>query len=160
MQEGYIGLLEAAKHFNPELGVTFQSYAACWVRREIERAVRAYGFAMKIPLHIKLPAEAKPLALDAPIYDEDDDTITLADMLADGGLDAEEMLNREVQMRHIMQAVERLPKRRRTVMRKLYGIGEKEMTFAEVAQEMGMQSKSVMHIHEEAIGELKNAFYL
>ena len=32
IQEGNIGLMEAVKHFNPELGIRFPSYAVWWVR--------------------------------------------------------------------------------------------------------------------------------
>ncbi|HVA40853.1 MAG TPA: RNA polymerase factor sigma-32, partial [Candidatus Binataceae bacterium] len=37
IQEGNIGLMEAVKHFNPEIGIRFPSYAVWWVRAYIYR---------------------------------------------------------------------------------------------------------------------------
>jgi RNA polymerase sigma-32 factor len=37
IQEGNIGLMEAVKHFNPEVGIRFPSYAVWWVRAYIYR---------------------------------------------------------------------------------------------------------------------------
>jgi RNA polymerase sigma-32 factor len=37
IQEGNIGLMEAIKHFNPEVGIRFPSYAVWWVRAYIYR---------------------------------------------------------------------------------------------------------------------------
>jgi RNA polymerase sigma-32 factor len=37
IQEGNIGLMEAVKHFNPELGIRFPSYAVWWVRAYLYR---------------------------------------------------------------------------------------------------------------------------
>jgi RNA polymerase sigma factor (sigma-70 family) len=48
-QEGYIGLLRAAKRFDPEKGVKFDTYARWWVRAEITRAIEQRGRAMRIP---------------------------------------------------------------------------------------------------------------
>ena len=37
IQEGNIGLMEAVKHFNPEVGIRFPSYAVWWVRAYLYR---------------------------------------------------------------------------------------------------------------------------
>jgi RNA polymerase sigma-32 factor len=37
VQEGNVGLMEAVKHFNPEVGIRFPSYAVWWVRAYIYR---------------------------------------------------------------------------------------------------------------------------
>lgn len=36
-QVGCIGLIKAARKFNPELGYTFSTYAAIWIRSELQR---------------------------------------------------------------------------------------------------------------------------
>jgi RNA polymerase sigma factor (sigma-70 family) len=39
MQEGCVGLLQALRHYNPDLGVPFGAYARWWVRRAIQQLV-------------------------------------------------------------------------------------------------------------------------
>ncbi|MCQ2334188.1 MAG: sigma-70 family RNA polymerase sigma factor [Paludibacteraceae bacterium] len=40
MQEGYMGLIEAAKHYNPSTNLAFDSYASWWIRKFITRAMK------------------------------------------------------------------------------------------------------------------------
>lgn len=49
VQEGNIGLLIAARKFDPEWGVRFISYAVWWVRQRILRALGEQGRAVRIP---------------------------------------------------------------------------------------------------------------
>lgn len=51
VQEGLIGLLEAVRHFRPDRGVTFRSYASWWVRKYITEAIRQYGYIVALPQH-------------------------------------------------------------------------------------------------------------
>ncbi len=52
MQEGYIGLLYAAKRFRPELGYCFSTYATNWVRQRIQRAVQETGYTVRMPVYL------------------------------------------------------------------------------------------------------------
>lgn len=49
-QEGFMGLLEAAKKFNFNKGVKFSTYAAYWIRLEISRFIKNNGSAIRIPI--------------------------------------------------------------------------------------------------------------
>ena len=49
-QEGFMGLLEAAKKFDFSKGVRFSTYAAYWIRLEISRFIKNNGSAIRIPI--------------------------------------------------------------------------------------------------------------
>jgi RNA polymerase primary sigma factor len=49
VQEGNIGLMLAARKFDPELGVRFISYAVWWVRQRMLAALGRQGRAVRIP---------------------------------------------------------------------------------------------------------------
>lgn len=49
LQEGYIGLLEAAKRFDPTKEIRFTTYARWWVRAQITRCIENTGRLIRIP---------------------------------------------------------------------------------------------------------------
>ncbi len=49
LQEGYIGLLEAAKRFDPAKEIRFTTYARWWVRAQITRCIENTGRLIRIP---------------------------------------------------------------------------------------------------------------
>jgi len=48
-QEGYIGLLRAAKRFEPGRGIRFSTYARWWVRAQMTRAIDHTGRPVRLP---------------------------------------------------------------------------------------------------------------
>jgi RNA polymerase primary sigma factor len=49
VQEGNLGLIEAANRFNPERGFKFDSYAVWWIRRYILFALARVGRIVRVP---------------------------------------------------------------------------------------------------------------
>ncbi len=52
VQEGYIGLIQAVKHFDPDRGVKFSTYATFWVKQAILDAVTSKSRTIRLPAHI------------------------------------------------------------------------------------------------------------
>lgn len=48
-QEGYIGLCEAVRHYEPDKGMKFISYAAFWIRQAMYRYIENCGAVVRIP---------------------------------------------------------------------------------------------------------------
>lgn len=49
VQEGYVGLLRAAKRFDPDRGIRFSTYARWWVRAQMTRAIDHHGRTVRLP---------------------------------------------------------------------------------------------------------------
>ncbi|MBX2797409.1 MAG: sigma-70 family RNA polymerase sigma factor [Myxococcales bacterium] len=48
-QEGYVGLLRAAKRFDPDREIRFGTYARWWVRAQMTRAIDQHGRMVRLP---------------------------------------------------------------------------------------------------------------
>src|SRR5436305_11244132 len=53
INEGNMGLIEAASRFDPTRGVRFITYASWWVRQAILAAIAHYGQVFRIPPKVK-----------------------------------------------------------------------------------------------------------
>jgi RNA polymerase primary sigma factor len=65
IQEGNLGLMLAAKKFDPSMGNKFSTYATWWIRQSITRALSNKSRVIRLPVHVnemlfKLKRAAKP----------------------------------------------------------------------------------------------------
>jgi len=51
VQEGNVGLMEAIRRFDPEMGYRLSTYATWWIRQAVARAVAAQGRTIRLPIH-------------------------------------------------------------------------------------------------------------
>ncbi|MGL4363130.1 MAG: RNA polymerase sporulation sigma factor SigH [Cellulosilyticaceae bacterium] len=74
IQEGMIGLFKAICDYNPNKDATFKSFATLCVVRQISTAFKTATRQKHIPLNTSI-------SLDSPIVGEEDESITLMDLL-------------------------------------------------------------------------------
>lgn len=53
VQEGYLGIMEAAERFDPARGCRFSTYATHWIRQRIGRAVAESSRMIRLPAHVQ-----------------------------------------------------------------------------------------------------------
>ncbi|HOJ93419.1 MAG TPA: sigma-70 family RNA polymerase sigma factor [Dictyoglomaceae bacterium] len=53
VQEGYIGLITAVEHYNPNLGYKFSTYATWWIRQTMTRAIADCSSLIRVPVHFQ-----------------------------------------------------------------------------------------------------------
>lgn len=88
IQEGNIGLMEAATRFDPSRGVRFATYAAWWIRSSIRRAATAETGPIRLPDRV-LDAIVRVRAAERELEQRLRRAPTLAEVARESGLSAE-----------------------------------------------------------------------
>jgi len=52
IEEGNLGLIRAVDKFDYRMGIKFSTYASCWIKQSISRAIADQGRTIRLPVHI------------------------------------------------------------------------------------------------------------
>jgi len=167
IQEGNLGLQEAARRFNPVNGERFASYAALWIRKYLNEAVVAHGRIVRLPHNQEYDiykakaageetANLSTVEIDSPVG-EDGDT-TIGDLLLNCKSDADAT----VEMDHIKFTVSKalavLKDRDKKIVSAYFGIdAEYAMPTDIIAERYGMTNVRVCQIVKASIDKMKLA---
>lgn len=154
IQEGYIGLMEAAKRYDPATGVQFDSYASWWVRKYMRLWMLKNSQIVR--LSVKTKDFYKPITenIEKPLYEEDGDLIRYADILTDGST-AETDFVRQEEHQQLRTAIEKLPAREQQLIRQIYGIDCEAVPMKEIAKQMGLSYDRVKKLHARGVKRLR-----
>lgn len=151
--EGNVGLMQAAANFDASQGKRFVTYAAPIIRESIEKALETQNGIFKVPRKERTPSSdkrRKALSVDAPVGGSAE--LSLLHVLANPTPpQADERVMREIMQGDLQRALEVLPSREREVVEYFYGIGRANLTFAEIAQLMGLKRERVRQIRKRAV---------
>jgi RNA polymerase sigma factor (sigma-70 family) len=161
---GCLGLLRAAKNFEPTRGFAFATYALWWVRHYVTREVENVASTVRYPVHYQAKCRAagqstRPTVhrLDLPIRGGDDETSTRLDVLPDedAPLPDEDADARRAPARlaELMNRA-RLSPRQRFVLRMR---AEHSETLGQVGKRIGLSRERIRQIERQAIMRLRVA---
>ncbi len=102
IQEGMIGLYRAIMSFKSECGVSFASYAALCIIRQIQTAVRKSQRQKQLPLNFYV-------SLYKSVKDDEENEVALMDILPDDGApDPEQIMIEQESAQLMAQSVEKV----------------------------------------------------
>lgn len=183
ISEGNIGLLKAAKRFNPMSGLKFISYAVWWVRQSIIASLNENSRTIRIPSNLILESQKhrkqQEIGIeDKPFLDKNNEPIvsqhlpyciglyneinedgdTLVDIIPNKNADdPEEFLNSPDEIRkkvELMLSV--LDEREKVIITKYYGLMGVESNLDDLGEEFNCTKERVRQIRDKAIKKLRN----
>ena len=162
-RRGCVGLLEAARRYDPGHGARFLTYAAWWVRRSMLALLDAQMSIVRITSYQRRIARARsptPLrvqivSLDAPSAADADQT--LGERLRDHAApDPERTTLATDEHRRLRRALRRLPARERLVVVRSFGLdGEPAWSRQDIGVVIGLSRERVRQIEEAALVRLR-----
>ncbi|MBE2315746.1 sigma-70 family RNA polymerase sigma factor [Solirubrobacter sp. CPCC 204708] len=170
VQEGAVGLVQAAARFDPARGVPFGAYALHWIERAMNAAVQRQGPAPSLSVRdARRAAKLRVLEGDDESLAARLDTspervaalrlVTAPSVPLDrDALEAEEpwpeVLRAEV-ARELERALSALPEREQIIVRRRYGLGtDVPETFVEIARSFGLTPERVRQLERGALARL------
>ena len=164
IQEGNIGLHEAAQRFEPDGETRFVTYAQLWIRKRINEEVAKHGRLVRLPHNqeyqiYKDKVAGKPVKdlrvveLDKPIGDEEKSTV--ADLIIGHDPVFEERAALSDLRDRVKGMLSRLQERERAIVKAYFGIGQELPWPADrIAEEVGLTSTRVLQILQGALRQL------
>jgi RNA polymerase primary sigma factor len=165
IQEGNIGLFEAAQRFDPKSDARFITYASLWVRKRINESVVAHGRIVRLPHNqeydiykAKMAGEEtqnlSTVEIDAPIG-EDGET-TLGDILLNVKSDCEFEIEMDDIKYRAKRVLSHLKERDRQVIKAYFGIdADYQMTPDIIAERFDLTNVRVCQIVKSALTKMK-----
>ena len=140
VQAGNVGLLKAARAFEPEFGAPLAGYAKFRIRGEMLDMVRRHSGRERLPINL---ASSDGAAADAESLGEQS-----------GENSPHNSAQREQRISIIAEELQRLPKRHLAVVRLRYATG---LTLRQIGAALHVNESRACQIHQSALGRLKRA---
>lgn len=140
IQEGRVGLIEAAERFDPARGIKFSTYAAWHIRKSIMEAIRSRNDTVYTP---KRHQSKKCFELD-PGWDTVDTAPT-----------PHEIMEHDEELAAIRKCIKLLPARDAIVIRLRHGINTEKLTLTKVGDILGVSRERVRQIQNAAEEKLR-----
>lgn len=144
VSEGSIGLMKAARRYDPSRGKPFVTFAAPYIRSSIEQAISRLDTATGV----RSTDESLPVGSH--------NNYTLLNVLEDVNAPKADTLAEEGTLTDdLASAIGILSDREQAVVTRYYGIGTERHTMAEIAQQLGLKRERIRQIRNQAVRKLR-----
>ena len=161
IHEGNLGLIEAARRFDPSRNVKFITYAVWWVREAMVHLLadqtRAFSFPPK--LFAALHASSEDVSLSDPVTRSDGQSRELADVLPQDQVPpVEDEMIHQSDLNELADALHDLDGKEFEVMRLRFGLGDDEPhTLQEIGDRLHLTRERVRQIESRAKDKLRRS---
>jgi RNA polymerase primary sigma factor len=146
ISEGTIGIIKAARKYDPSRGKPFVTYAAPYIRRSIEEAIR------------RVTGETPVLSTDESLPVGSNNNFTLLNILEDKDAPkADQELEQRTISDDLADAIDVLNEREQAVIKAFFGIGTERQTMAEIGDSLGLKRERIRQIRDKALRKLHKA---
>jgi len=162
IHEGNLGLIEAARRFDPSRNVKFISYAVWWVREAMMQAMaqemRAFSFPPKLLATLGRGftdrSLSEPIAADSRYKG----TRELGDTLAADDVAIDEMMIERRRLDDLADALGDLDRKERQIVQLRFGLGgDKPWTLQEIGNSLHLSRERVRQLESRAKGKLRHS---
>jgi RNA polymerase primary sigma factor len=173
ISEGNIGLMKAARRFDPSRGVRFASYAAWWIRKQVVAAVHRHAALSSVPMvsasnsresgvdrgrpsgHARQKSRQRVLSLEE--FTATDERRSLSDvLLASSAIDADEMILEQELAEAIRAVLDRLPKQDRLILGAHFGLDDAPpITLQKIGRLLGITRERVRQLEARALERVR-----
>lgn len=147
IQEGNIGLIEAALKFSGEKDVKFISYAQFWIRKRLNLALCEYGRTVRLPVNQEYDIYKRKMKgedinlrnaeLDRPLNPNDNDGTTLGEVLCAVGPEVYTEFEKAEKTKTVNALLGKLKHEDRAIVELFYGLVGDGMSVKEIAEQTG-----------------------
>ena len=165
IHEGNLGLMEAARRFDPDRNVKFITYGVWWIRQAITHALslqsRPISMPQKLPPGVAASARGSDVSLNDRLGSAsgDDEGPELAEMLESPDAPVDEELMRRGMADRVRAALGDLDEKEREVMALRFGLDrDGEMrTLQEIGQTLDLSRERIRQIEARAKEKLRRS---
>lgn len=158
ISEGNIGMMYAAQRFDGNKGVRFVVFAAPYIRKAMEEAIKEQSTLYKLPKNEKNKYEkirSRALSIDQPVPVGSNNNFTLQHILEnENAKQTDDQLNQDILSNEIQKGLDVLDEREKRIITYIYGLTDSHYTMAEIAEEMGLKRERVRQIRDKALRKL------
>ncbi|MEE9514792.1 MAG: sigma-70 family RNA polymerase sigma factor [Candidatus Brocadiales bacterium] len=171
IEDGNVGLLRAVEGYDYKAGYRFSTYATCWIRQSIKRALTNTSRTIRIPAYkaerCRMPARKEKAGREQDTINETtgpqgptvanlDSIWTLIDGIADQRVKTpEEEVIEAFEKERVENLLASIGPREADVIRKRFGLDtDKPMTLKDIGKELHLSRERVRQIEKDALRKL------
>ncbi len=153
VSEGNLGLLKAAGKYDASRGLRFVNYAVVFIRQQIERSLKIESAEQRVESR----GDGQTRSVDAPLGTKTNVSLLSVLVNADSPM-ADERVYQANMLTAVEKALDSLNERESHVVNAYFGLGQDNLTMAEIAVDMGLKRERVRQIRDKAVRKMRKAY--